>query len=162
YGDDEDMSMYLFLPDEGIDIDDIQENLQQKDMADIKKGLKKKEGTVTLPKFTMEDDMVLNDLLKSLGMNTAFDKDEADFSNMIKEDQDLWVSEIKHKTFLDINEKGTEAAGATSAEIDTTSAPLEEPFTMEMDHPFLFMITDDRTNMMLFFGMIQNPLSDEA
>src|SRR5699024_6439077 len=104
----------------------------------------------------------LNDLLKSLGMENAFDKEKADFSNMVEEEDQLWISEMKHKTFLDIDETGTEAAGATSAEIDTTSAPIEEPFIMEMDHPFLFMITDDRTNTVLFFGEIQDPLSDEA
>lgn len=157
YGENQDMSMYLFLPSEEIGLKEIQRELQNHSIENIKKDLTEKEGTVILPKFTLENEIELHPILKTLGMETAFDKDHANFPHMIEEDNPIWVSKVKHKTYLKIDEKGTEAAGVTSVEIETTSAPLEEPFTMEFNRPFLMLIMEDTTNTPLFIGTIYHP-----
>src|SRR5699024_2820421 len=91
YGEDEEMSMYLFLPGENSDVDDIFKDLSKNNIDDIKRELEQQEGTVKLPKFSLEEEIELNDLLKSLGMENAFDKEKADFSNMVEEEDQLWI-----------------------------------------------------------------------
>src|SRR5699024_2699721 len=84
----------------------------------------------------------------------AFDKELADFPNMIEEDESLYISTIKHSTYIDVNEEGTEAAGSTSVEMETTSMPVDEPFDLTFDHPFTMLITDEETGAVLFMGDI--------
>lgn len=157
YGDDEEMSMHLFLPREDSTIEDFQEKLTNEEWEKWKSEFQQQEGTVMLPKFQLEYEATLNESLEALGMRTAFDKDKANFEQMIEEDDPLWISEVKQKTFIDVNEEGTEAAGATSVEVGTTSATLDEPFEMEVNRPFFFAITDDETEAILFMGTILNP-----
>ena len=94
-------------------------------------------------------------------MADAFNEENADFSTMIKSEDPLWISQVKQKTFIDVNEKGTEAAAATSVEMETTSAPIDDPFYMEVNRPFFIAITDDETDAILFMGLIANPLEGE-
>ena len=115
-----------------------------------------KEGTLLLPKFQLEYEATLNDMLKKLGMTTAFAKG-ANFGKMIQEGDPLWISQVKQKTYLDVNEKGTEAAAATSVEIVTESFNPEGPFRMEVNRPFVIAITENRSNTILFLGEINNP-----
>src|SRR5690606_12055883 len=105
----------------------------------------------------LEYETILNQGLEKLGMKTAFDKDKANFQKMIQEDEQIWISEVKQKTFIDVHEKGTEAAAATSVEMKMTSAPIDAPFIMEINRPFLIMITDHSTDTTLFMGSIYNP-----
>src|SRR5699024_12016338 len=81
-------------------------------------------------------------------------KELADFPNMIEEDEPLYISTIKHSTYIDVNEEGTEAAGSTSVEMETTSMPVDEPFDLTFDHPFTMLITDEETGAVLFMGAI--------
>lgn len=157
YGDDEEMSMHIFLPSEDSNLKDFQEKLTSDNWGEWQSEFQEQEGTIMLPKFQMEYEATLNKSLEALGMETAFNKDKANFENMVKEDDPLWISEIKQKTFIDVNEEGTEAAGATSSEMETTSAPIDEPFEMKVDRPFFFAITDDETEAILFMGTIYNP-----
>ncbi len=90
-------------------------------------------------------------------MEKAFDKEDADFSNMLEEEAPLWISNVKHKAVLEVDEKGTEASGATSVEIETTSAPLEEPFEMNINRPFFLLIEEEETDTILFMGAIYEP-----
>jgi serpin B len=105
-------------------------------------------------KFTWESD--LNDILSSLGMSVAFSKTEADFTKINSEGQ-LFITKVKHKTFIDVNEEGTEAAAATSVGIGITSAG---PGGLEFHviRPFLFFITEEDTGAILFAGKVENPL----
>ena len=69
----------------------------------------------------------------------------------------LWISQIKHKAFVEVNEEGTEAAAATAVEMATKSISMDPVF--KADHPFIFMIRDNSTGSLLFMGRIANPAS---
>jgi len=155
YGDGE-MSMRVFLPKENIGLIEFKNILIDDDWKKWLAQFNEKEGTILLPKFQMEYEVELNKTLKKLGMATAFDED-AHFTKVIEENDPLWISLVKQKTFIEVNEEGTEAAAVTSIEMDTTSAPIDQPFYMEVNRPFFFAITDDRTNTILFMGSISNP-----
>lgn len=158
YGEGE-MSMTVFLPKEESNLIELEEKLASEDWSSLRKNFEEREGTVVFPKFKLEYEMTLNEVLENMGMGLAFDSEKADFSKMIVEDNPIWISQVKQKTFIDVNETGTEASGATSIEMDTTSAPIniDEPFYMEVDRPFFIMITDDETNTILFMGSIYHP-----
>lgn len=88
-------------------------------------------------------------------MGIAFDPERANFRGIA--DADLFISQVVHKTFLKIEEEGTEAAAATAIEVQATSARIEEPPTFRADHPFLFLIRDHQTGAILFIGRIASP-----
>ena len=110
---------------------------------------------VSLPKFTLEYALRLNDVLKALGMAEAFNPCLADFGNMFAgaKPGDFYIDDVRHKTFVDVNEEGTEAAGATSVGIGLTSAPAR----IEVDRPFIFAIRERLAGSILFLGRIMNP-----
>ena len=106
-----------------------------------------------LPKFTFEYDVTLNETLMALGMKTAFDSEKANFSEMAE--KSLKISLVKQKTFIDVNEKGTEAAAVTFVGAVTTSVgPVQEPRRVDFfaDRPFLFIIRENSTGAILFIG----------
>lgn len=96
----------------------------------------------------------LNEPLKAMGMGVAFVRGKADFSGM-RDQNDLYISKVKHKAVVEVNEEGTEAAAATSVGIALVSAPRR--FTFIADHPFLMMIRDQRTDAILFMGVVVDP-----
>jgi serpin B len=110
---------------------------------------------VSLPRFRLEYDEVLNNTLKALGMGTAFDEIAADFSGMSPLGADLFITEVKQKTFIEVNEKGTEAAAATSVAAGPTSAPP----SFRADRPFLVAIRERHSGTILFVGLIGDPRS---
>ena len=134
YGDGE-MSMKVFLPKEDTSLEAFKQTLTSENWAAWETQFTFQEGTVLLPKFQLEYETVLSDSLKKIGMATAFDG-RADFAKMIEEKEPLVISEVKQKTFIDVNEEGTEAAAATSVAVELTSAPMETPFYMEVNRPF--------------------------
>ncbi|MCQ6278520.1 serpin family protein [Bacillus sp. EB600] len=155
YGDGK-MSMKVFLPKENSNLVEFKQMLTNDNWKKWGSKFRGTEGKVMLPKFQLEYEVLLNEPLKRLGMTTAFDKG-ANFTKMIKENDPIWISKVKQKTFIDVNERGTEAAGATSIEMKTESATLDQPFHMEVNRPFFIVITDDDTGMILFMGSISNP-----
>jgi serpin B len=104
-----------------------------------------------LPKFKFEFDVSLNDVLQRMGMQTAFDPGLADFGNMFA-DGVGWIDDVKHKTFVQVDEKGTEAAAVTTI-IYVDSMP---PWFMA-DRPFVFVIHEVESGAVLFMGKIENP-----
>lgn len=154
YGEDGDISMYAFMPNHSHDIGAIHEAFVDEGMDVLLESMEEQKGIVTLPKFEIEYEQSLNDVLQELGMKRAFDQQNAQLSNMVREDEALHISEVKHMTYLDINEAGTEAAAATNVGIETTSANIEEPFEITFDHPFVMLIVDETTNTVLFIGDI--------
>lgn len=154
YGEDGDISMYAFKPNHLHDIGAVHEAFVDEGMDVILETMEEQKGIVTLPKFEIEYEQSLNDVLQELGMKRAFDQENAQLSDMVREDEALYISEVKHMTYLDINEAGTEAAAATNVGIETTSANIEEPFEITFDHPFVMLIVDETTNTVLFIGDI--------
>ena len=109
-----------------------------------------------IPKFTLSNRYDLNESLKQLGMEDAFDSD-ANFTG-IDGMRDLFLNKVVHQAFFDFDENGVTAAAATAAAINATSAgPKETAFVMNVDHPFLFFIVDLNTQEMLFMGKIAKP-----
>lgn len=107
-----------------------------------------------LPQFKVEETYDLKPMLKALGMVDAFTEGKADFSGMSKI-RELMVSEVFHKSFVEVNEEGTEATAVTGAVIVATSAVLPDSF--HCDHPFLFLIKHKKTNSLLFYGRVSSP-----
>lgn len=110
---------------------------------------------IFLPKFRLAAGYDLLAPLRAMGVNDAFRPKEADFSGMGWRKGRLWIGQIKHKAFVDVNEEGAEAAAATSVEM-ITKIMLEEP-VFKADHPFLFMIRDNRSGSILFMGRVADP-----
>uniref|UniRef100_A0A3B3ZQ02 Serpin domain-containing protein n=1 Tax=Periophthalmus magnuspinnatus TaxID=409849 RepID=A0A3B3ZQ02_9GOBI len=109
---------------------------------------------VRLPRFKMEESYDLKEVLKSMGMVDAFDVARSDFSGMSSAN-DLVLSEVRHKAFVEVNEEGTEAAAATGAVINERAAMITETF--DGDHPFLFFIRHNPSNSVLFAGRFSSP-----
>lgn len=109
-----------------------------------------------LPKFTLSWEDTLNDELKTLGMRKAFMPGVADFSRLSRSQAiHLYISEVKQKTFVDVNEEGTEAAAVTSVAIDVVSLPP----SIRLDRPFVFAIRERLTGTVVFLGKIVRPTS---
>jgi serine protease inhibitor len=154
YGKSKRFSMYVFLPKSNIDsfiniINADNWNNWIKEFGEM-------EGSLFLPKFKIEYDIELKDALIKLGMGEAF-SDTADFKKMRKE-KDVKISNVKHKTYIDVNEQGTEAAAATSVLVVPMMAISEDKtFYMEVNKPFFFAIADNETGEVLFTGIIKEP-----
>ena len=118
-------------------------------------GLEGVEVRLALPKFEFRFQASVADLLKAMGMPTAFDADAADFSGMSTEDA-LFISDVIHEAFIKVDEEGTEAAAATAVIMETTSAPVEV-VELSIDRPFLFSLYDRATGEVLFLGRVLNP-----
>jgi serpin B len=111
---------------------------------------------VSLPKFRAESQFSLRRALSTMGMPTSFTGD-ADFSG-IDPKRGLEISEVVHKAFVDVSEQGTEAAAATGITMQTTAMRMpEQTVVFRADHPFLFLIRDTRTGVVLFIGRLMNP-----
>jgi serpin B len=114
---------------------------------------------VALPKFKMSSGFMLAQVLAALGVKDAFDPERADFSGMDGRSHWLYVSAVLHKAYIDVNEKGTEAAAATAVVMMARGAarPVEPPREFRADHPFLFLIRDSTTGSILFMGRVAKP-----
>ena len=160
YGDGS-LSMVVLLPKDVNGLADLETKLMFQNFQQwMTKVTHEDEVKVYLPKFKTTSQFQMADTLKVMGMALAFDANAADFSGMTG-GRDLFISEVIHKAFVDVNEEGTEAAAATGVVMAPTSAPIEEPKeppVFRADHPFVFMIRDNRHGGILFLGRITNPL----
>ncbi|MCB0689325.1 MAG: serpin family protein [Saprospiraceae bacterium] len=107
-----------------------------------------------VPKFEIEYKILLNEVLKKMGMEIAFDPNLADFSNLGSGSEgNLFISRVSHRTYLKIDEKGAEGAAVTSVGIGETSAPP----LLSFDRPFVFLLRNNQTGTLIFTGKIENP-----
>lgn len=114
-----------------------------------------REATVGLPKFEMEYEITYNDILKAIGMEIAFDSAKADLSGLVEfETAGLYIGEVKHKTFIQVDEEGTEAAAVTSVAIFESARP-----SLIMNRPFVFIIHERESGANLFMGKVKDPSS---
>ncbi len=147
--------MYLFLPNTNSTPAKLLAGMDNQTWRDnIVPGFRDQEGTLAFPRFKLDYDVVLNDPLKALGMRHAFE--DADFSAMASEP--LFVSKVKQKSFVEVNEEGTEAAAVTTVVMKSQAIIHQiKPFEMIVDRPFLFVIADDETQSILFMGVVYDP-----
>ncbi|KAL7642930.1 UNVERIFIED_CONTAM: hypothetical protein RMT77_006219 [Armadillidium vulgare] len=148
------MSFVILLPDARDGLSDLEEKLASVDLGELDKDAYPTKVKLYLPKFKLEESVNLNDILKSLGMTDMFDSkcDLSGFSPV----PELYVSDVLHKAFLEVNEEGCEAAAATAVIVAVRSLPLrvrtEPPFIV--DHPFIFYIKDKKLNNIIFLGKV--------
>jgi serine protease inhibitor len=152
YGDG-DFSMTIFLPSLQKDIDSLISEFNPENWNQWINSFYEQHLTLQFPKFTLEYEIKLNDVLKALGMAIAFDPDQADFTRLYKGPWNLFISKVKHKTFVEVNEEGTEAAAVTSVEVGITSVGD----VMRVDRPFVFVIRENQSQTVLFIGKIVEP-----
>jgi serpin B len=161
----QELAMVVILP-KGKDaaaLAKLEEQLTEKRLAGWMAGLKAEQVNVRLPKFRLEGKFDLIPPLQSLGIREAFDMKSADFSGM-DGTYNLYVSVVVHKTFVEVAEKGTEAAAATAVVLVPKSAPPQGPRPKEFiaDHPFVFGIRDLRSGALLFLGRLTKPEPSKA
>jgi serpin B len=154
------VSMLIFLPRQHDKLSSFEEQLradrltawsgQFRPVLDLQ---------VFLPKFQMATQYTLNTALSTLGMTAAFEPLQADFTNMVTRvsKDNLSISAIVHKAFVDVHEEGTEATAATGAVLQTRSLQQAEPQVFRADHPFLFLIRHNPTGIILFLGRLESP-----
>ncbi len=147
------LSMYIFLPREDSNLDAFSGQLTSDNWNQWMSQFRSREGSIQIPRFKLEYEVELNRALKALGMEAMFDSSRADFSQMTSDP--VKVDTVKHKTFVEVNEEGTEAAAVTSIGIRTTS--VSQPFTMIVERPFFCAIRDNQTETILFMGAIVEP-----
>ena len=166
YGSDR-VCMYIFLPDRDSSIQEFLEYLNSTNWENWMTALENeierapyREGVeIWLPRFRLEYKVELNDVLSALGMGVAFGSG-ADFSKM-GPPPGLWIDEAIHKTFVEVNEEGTEAAAVTGIIMpDSSGWEPPTPFVFMVDRPFLIAIRDDVTGAVLFMGVIVEPMQE--
>lgn len=159
YGEDERTEMLVFLPDPGKSLEQWSEQLNEANWNSWLSSLRSREGRVVLPKFKLKTMLNLNDNLRRLGMSKAFLDGEAELDQLL-ESSGLrpFVSQVKQDAYVDVNEKGTEAAAVTTVTVGATSVQLpQEPFELVLDRPFAYLIYDRETQSILFMGALNQP-----
>uniref|UniRef100_A0A5S6QGP2 SERPIN domain-containing protein n=1 Tax=Trichuris muris TaxID=70415 RepID=A0A5S6QGP2_TRIMR len=146
------LRMYIVLPKLRFGLHQLEKTLSGKKLLELFKEARMEDVRVQMPKFKLEKEMHLENALKSLGMTDVFDQFKANLSSITHTER-LYVSEALHKTFVDVNEEGTEAAGVTVVKVIPMSAVIApRTYTFKADHPFIFAIVDMDSKLILFLG----------
>jgi serpin B len=152
------LAMLILLPVKTDGLGELEKKITKENLEKWSEKLCQQEfQTVALPRFKLTSRFQLAGVLKSLGMKDAFSAKKADFSGITEA---IWVGQIVHKTFVDVNEEGTEGAAATGA---IEPAECETPeITFKADHPFVFIIRDRDSGAVLFMGRVTDPTQKEV
>jgi serine protease inhibitor len=151
------LSMLIILP-KGNDLASVEDSLSVQGLSAWRNALASRRVQVFFPKFTMETRYSLPNTLALMGMPTAF-TGNADFSGM-DGTKNLYIGDVIHQAFVEVNEEGTEAAAATAVVMKATAIRDEPPIPVfRADHPFLFLIQDNDTGNILFIGRVANPVT---
>ena len=146
-------SMTIVLPRDSTTVDDLVGGLTFEQWREWTDNLDSAGAQLYLPKFRLENNLTLNATLKTLGMGIAF-TDFADFSRMSRSLR-VQITDVLHRTFVNVNEEGTEAAAATAVGIGYTCAC--EPPPIQIDRPFVFALRENLSGTILFMGVIRDP-----
>jgi serpin B len=152
----EQLSMLILLPDAIDGLSSLESRMSEDSLRIWTSSLGSREVRVGLPRFTATSQFTLSQTLAALGMPSAFDDKEADFSGMTGT-RGLFISLVVHKAFVDVNEEGTEAAAATGAVATVSTRAFEVPEEFLADRPFLFLIRDRASGCILFLGRLADP-----
>ena len=148
----DELSMIVLLPEDD-DISSLENELDSEKLDEWKSMLREREINVYMPKFRFETKYFMKKDLSEMGMPTAFTSG-ADFSGMTGK-KDLYISQVIHQAFVEVDEEGTEAAAATAVVMKEISAAM--PSVFRADHPFIFIIQQKDTGNILFMGKVMNP-----
>jgi serpin B len=159
------LSMIVLLPRDKSGLEGFEKTISTETLAGWVNKMEPKKVWVYFPKFKVLQEFQLATELRALGMTVPFDRDKADFSLMNGmepgSEEGLYISDVIHKAFIEVNEEGTEAAAATAVVMKdhglSGAHPLESPIIFRADHPFVFFIRDSRSNSILFLGRVVNP-----
>jgi serpin B len=153
----DELSMVVLLPKDVDGLPALEAQLSEANLTGWLGRTTRPPVMVELPKFSLTETLQLADVLGRMGMPRAFDPARADFSGMNGK-RDLSISRVIHKAFVDVNEKGTEAAAATAVTMTRAAAIVPpKPVTFRADHPFIFLIRDRATGSILFLGRLVEP-----
>lgn len=154
-------SFVAILPDEGVSTEEYLNNISAYS-GDFAKDVREagvEDVIVEMPEFTLDYDIELSDVYKSMGMDIPFDGQRADFTKMLTtasgEPYECWIGRILHKTHIEVDRKGTKAAAATVVEMEakcTAEEVFTEPRQIILDRPFVYAIVDNETGMPIFLG----------
>ena len=154
-------SFAAILPDESVTVSDYIDSMT----ADsLKKLLNSKQNTkveTMLPKFKYEYSLTMNEMLEALGMKAAFDPNAADFTGL-NSLGDTWIDTVLHKTFIQVDDRGTKAAAVTAIFEAGCCIEPEPPKRVYLDRPFIYMIVDNSTDLPIFIGYVLHPTAVEA
>jgi len=152
----EQWSMLLFLPGPESSLAKFAANLTPENWGRWMASLSPEKGELAMPRFRMEYETELKEPLTALGMGTAF-SDHADFRRLVEPGRGpTYIEKVRHKTFLEVNEEGTEASAATSVHIVKRGGP-SVPFKLVIDRPFFCALRENRTGTLLFAGAVYDP-----
>ena len=151
-------SFIAILPNEGISPSEYISSLTGEKFLQLLEGQKTATVYTAIPKFEKEYEIELKDILMALGMNDAFDADKADFSKLgVSADGNIYMNRVLHKTFISVDERGTEAGAATVVEMTCETAIEEaETYRVYLERPFVYAIVDNETNIPLFMGTVDS------
>ncbi len=148
------LSMVIILPKSNIALSAVEKKLSFDKLQSWLSSLSENKVDVYMPRFKIEERYVLNEILEQLGMPSAFEPGAADFSGMTGR-KNLYIGLVVHKSFVEVNEEGTEAAAATAV-VMNTKALVENP-VFRANRPFIFLIRDTRSGTILFIGRLVYP-----
>ncbi|MGK3964409.1 serpin family protein [Sorangium sp. So ce118] len=149
------LAMVVILPAQVDGLPKVEQRLSAGQLKEYVEALRPARVDVALPRFKMTADFELSKTLSELGMPLAFDQAKADFSGITRAEP-LFISQVRHKAFVEVNEEGTEAAAATGVAMATRAAPAPPP-VFRADRPFAFLIRDVATGAVLFMGRVTDP-----
>ena len=150
------MKSLIFLPKNNTNINEYIEKLNDNKYKNYIKKLKFSKIKLSLPKFEINFGTSMKNVLKNMGINSAFESEEANFSGI--SDEKLFVSDVIHKVYLKVSESGTEAAAVTSVQIDNFSLRDDIVYEMNINRPFIFVIRNNdlpKNHDLIFIGKIQ-------
>lgn len=153
FGDSKEVRMLVILPNDGKTIDDVFEKLDAAALTQHAQSTYESEGELWLPRIEVRYDNSLNESLQALGMVEAFGG--GDFSGMMAPPAQLFIKDVKHKTFFKVDEEGAEGAAATSVEVGLECVRM--PFKVKCDKPFVTFVVDSSSDAVLFAGLIVDP-----
>jgi serpin B len=150
------LALVILLPKANDGLPSLEASLTAAVLEDVNAKLSSRRVQVILPKFKLTEECELKSALSALGMPLAFRLGAADFSG-ITGNRELALSAVVHKAFIDVDEKGTEAAAATGVAFGRAAVLAQPPVVFQADHPFLFLIRDSRSGSILFLGRLVKP-----
>ncbi|MFL0269953.1 serpin family protein [Candidatus Clostridium radicumherbarum] len=154
--DDNRFGFYIFLPNKGNSTDKLMQSMTYDNWNNWENDFKHTKVNINLPKFKIEYEDELNQMLQGFGMKDAFSSESADFSK-ITDKEKLYVRYVKQKCYMDVNEAGTEAAAATEVAMDQLGIEVDKPIDFTVDRPFIYAVADKKTGLIIFMGKVEKP-----